>query len=305
MRIRKPSLDVNASLIGNFARSHLAAGGKGRVMGCTSRGIFCLTASARIGFVTTENLPGPLILIVDSLPEMDKSSWTGIEFKQTAGSLAFPRLNLKINHAQAQQWQPPPKPSAAATDAQRRERVKSLAAAILASYRESIFLPLIKWLLNPGYSAQTAFISTFEITQLRQSLREAVHLNDPRRAAIILNRFLGLGLGLTPSGDDFIAGFLFTLARWQPVVCPHFNLELFGFLLLAAAGRRTSYLSASLIECAALGWADASLLAVLDRLFGSRFDPQAAAESLLAYGSSSGLDAFAGMALALQMNNYE
>jgi hypothetical protein len=68
--------------------------------------------------------------------------------------------------------------------------------------------------------------------------------------------------------------------------------------LFSQAQKKTSPQKITFIECATHGWADANMLAVLDCLITGEGSVENTVEKILTYGSSSGVDAFAGMALA-------
>ena len=68
--------------------------------------------------------------------------------------------------------------------------------------------------------------------------------------------------------------------------------------LVAAAYERTTRLSANLIECAALGESDERLLNVVDCILTGSPPVAECLPELLTWGSSSGVDALAGMAVA-------
>jgi len=61
---------------------------------------------------------------------------------------------------------------------------------------------------------------------------------------------------------------------------------------------QTTYLSSNLIECAILGQADQRLINASDGMMTAEKCDLAWLDGLLTWGSSSGLDAFAGMILA-------
>lgn len=295
-----PLIILQANSIGCFARARLLQGGKGSVLGCTSSGVFCLTASQRILFLTAENKPGPLNINLDSLPNISSSCWMGTAMEQSSQSLVFPAMGLQADLADAEVWQPPPLPPVKTTSKERRKLIHAIACELLRAKRETILLPILKWLVNPPLQIITPFTSRFDWLVKREELAHAFRSNEPLRVALALQPIFGMGTGLTPSGDDFIWGFLLALSRWQSLLCPRFDLGKLGKLLVASARRSTTLLSASLVECAALGWADAGILSVLDALFTGQRSFHQMAETLLAYGSASGMDAFAGMAAALQ-----
>ncbi|HET6563257.1 MAG TPA: DUF2877 domain-containing protein [Marmoricola sp.] len=66
--------------------------------------------------------------------------------------------------------------------------------------------------------------------------------------AAVVERLLGLGPGLTPVGDDVLAGWLATA-----VACRHPHLPRLRSTVALAASERTSVLSATLLACAARG----------------------------------------------------
>lgn len=108
-------------------------------------------------------------------------------------------------------------------------------------------------------------------------------------AAIEIEELLGRGPGLTPSGDDVLAGHL--------LGCRAFGIaaEPLRRAVLALAPARTTALSADLLGLAAEGWCIPQAAAVIVALGGRRPDP-AAFRSLMSVGSSSGAAVAAGIA---------
>lgn len=105
---------------------------------------------------------------------------------------------------------------------------------------------------------------------------------------------LGLGPGLTPAGDDLLAGLLVGLARRPDLRDP----------LAAAVARvapgRTTWLSAELLRLAADGLAAPAVVAVADALAGHGPDDALAdaVPALLAVGHTSGAALARGLLLA-------
>ncbi len=112
----------------------------------------------------------------------------------------------------------------------------------------------------------------------------ALATGDLRAAA---ERLLGLGPGLTPSGDDVLAGFLVTRR----------SLGVPAGDVTALAARRTSAISADLLRHAAAGRCIPQLADVVTALGSPGRAPQLGA--LLAVGHHSGGDLARGVALAL------
>lgn len=108
---------------------------------------------------------------------------------------------------------------------------------------------------------------------------------------------LGLGPGLTPSGDDVLCG---TLIALHTCGCRHAADEL-GAAVLAAAPEATTRFSRAALAAAAVGEAVAPLHSVIDALVsgeGRGLAPRV--ESLGRLGHSSGWDALAGAMLAIE-----
>jgi len=104
-------------------------------------------------------------------------------------------------------------------------------------------------------------------------------------------RLLGRGPGLTPSGDDVLAGYLVGAAAYG------LPADELAALVHSQAHRRTTTLSAALLRHAALGEAIPQVAGLLDALGGGRRLDRALAE-LLAVGHTSGAALAAGVLAA-------
>ena len=136
---------------------------------------------------------------------------------------------------------------------------------------------------------------------------DAVHLALQRHDLSMLGqtavRLLGLGHGLTPSGDDFVGGIMFTLhhlGRLSPAPTWLADLPELAGQLRVAAQTATNVISAALLDDLLNG----SSYRVLHELLAA-FDSQnelrieSATAELLRLGASSGADLLAGVLLAL------
>jgi hypothetical protein len=74
---------------------------------------------------------------------------------------------------------------------------------------------------------------------------------DGLRAGI--RRLCGLGEGLTPQGDDWLAGWLLALRLADPPDADGWGVEALGGIVLDAAVTRTTLLSRAFLACAAAG----------------------------------------------------
>lgn len=131
-------------------------------------------------------------------------------------------------------------------------------------------------------------------------LARAVHADDPDAAHRAAYPLLGLGPGLTPSGDDFVGAVLCArlfaaraeggLEAWQAAACR----------LVAAAPARTNEVSAALFGDLVAGETYGPLAALLRGLAaGDLAGALRAARALAVIGHSSGWDMLAGCVLGL------
>ena len=117
----------------------------------------------------------------------------------------------------------------------------------------------------------------------------------PDRLRRCCDDLLGLGLGLTPSGDDILIGAMLAL-QW---LSPELGRTLSG-LVASGCQTRTSAISAAHLRAASRGQAIAPLHAVLVALSkGDRAALGAAREALLDHGAHSGADALSGLNCAI------
>ena len=137
--------------------------------------------------------------------------------------------------------------------------------------------------------------ATARFDALRSAL-ESNHLRDFENAAL---RVLGLGEGLTPSGDDFLGGICFAL-EYAPRKAWRAQLPSVLAAIRAAAITATNAISAALLDDLIAGSSYRALHELLAALQANA--PQAiepAARSLLRVGASSGADILAGVLTAL------
>jgi hypothetical protein len=129
-----------------------------------------------------------------------------------------------------------------------------------------------------------------------EELRTALVSGHSSRALSAADSLLGLGPGLTPSGDDLLAGLLATCSWLQDDPCA----AALGRQVVSRAALRTTALSAALLRCAAEGAAAGPVVDLVDAVAGRRpLGP--ALRGLLAVGSTSGHDTARGVQLAAEV----
>jgi hypothetical protein len=103
-----------------------------------------------------------------------------------------------------------------------------------------------------------------------------------------VTRLAGLGIGLTPSGDDFLAGFM--LWAWLAHPTPRSLCR----EIAKAAAPQTNLLSAAFLGATARGECSAAWHHLLSALHGDPDQLANAVEDVLSHGQTSGADALAG-----------
>ena len=299
--MKEDSVDPGTALsIGYLAFQAINEEKTARVIGSTSRGIFLLTPKKRVIFISNQPFRSPLTIAFQEPLIQNNLVEPGMPVDFTQGRIEIPEAKLFLDVKNHEPWKPPI-PSGL-TDQSRnfRFRLQELISYLLAA-REPLGF---SYLLSPLLNFQSADILTSEQSETYSRVRhleKTLTENDPVETMVILKSFLGLGRGLTPSGDDFIMGFLLALNRW-PAVChtPAFLPQL-NQLVIQSAYLSTTAISANLIECATLGHSDERLMTAIDGLITGTLSTQACASNLIGLGSSSGIDALSGTLVAFDL----
>ena len=189
-----------------------------------------------------------------------------------------------------QPWQPPAKIYSAA--------LLQAGARLCEQQMERASEPkgLLAWLTNrellfPLNHAKARFDAVRDALQAKQ-------IKAFEQAAL---RVLGLGNGLTPSGDDFVGGIFFALTH-RPYPKWLSSMPALQASIHKACEASTNPISAALLTNNMAGKSFGELHDMLDALESndSRFI-ESAVDALLGVGSSSGADLLAGLLLALTM----
>jgi len=130
-------------------------------------------------------------------------------------------------------------------------------------------------------------------------IQQAIRASEMDKLASLLMSVLGKGQGLTPAWDDFIVGLTLCLNRYQDSRLNKDDLEVFNRKIVEAAYKKTTTLSANLIESASLGLADERLIDMLDLMVSGIARNEHVIDRLLTWGHSSGVEAFYGMVFGI------
>lgn len=242
------------------------------MLGATSQGLFLLTASQWVLFLTGDRNHGPLILNLDAMPGSLREA-AGDPISIHPDGIWFTKSRLLIPTWEANIWDPPP------------AKQKIPAPSVILARLEEV-------------SQKIQVANDFPGLGTLRDLTLALQAKAPEQVADLLCCLLGYGNGLTPAGDDLALGLLLALNRWGHTFAAGLSLQTLNARLIHEARRRTTTLSANLIECAACGLADERLLSGLDGLLAGILDATTCAACFNSWGNSSGRSAFIGIKLA-------
>lgn len=139
------------------------------------------------------------------------------------------------------------------------------------------------------------------ISSFRESLHETLSLADLDRAVRIeifsrqLSQFIGLGEGLTPSGDDFLVGLLWALWVGEADRLPGFDTFLYA---VQSTLHKTNDISAQMLRFAIRKRFTEPLIS-LARVSGPT-DCAEAFKRIAAFGHTSGFDTLCGLLVGLK-----
>lgn len=275
---------LQLSSIGIVAREILQAehnGVSARVMGKTSRGLFLHLPGEQVIFLSYEKYRGPLTLNLVENAGQQHGFQYGDPVILDVNRIEFPVSRLVVITGEA----------------------------------ELYTCPLPGLPPRESYHNHSSLLGRNIPVNLRSARRWIEQVAAGWRAgdeAVVitgLSNIMGLGIGLTPSGDDVVSGFLLAANRWGPILWSRGRYEArfrsikaISETLVNQARSATGMLSAALIACSQRGLADERLMRVLDGIVTGDPGVEQCINALTAYGGSSGWDTLLGMSLALQVD---
>jgi len=289
----------HALCVGNCIAQQLAGDQNLKLIGQTSRGCFLQTAVPSVWtvFLSEETPRGPLTINLPPgvITPIRMAGAQTISLRH--GILHFSNMvQLSLQNTPHWQTTTPLNPVQPLTTRQAKitEAIHIIQQRKPENYLSGILPDLLPILATSSLPSLTGG----RFTDKLYGLIAGLHASDTSSLVSLLATFLGQGRGLTPSGDDFLLGFFLTLQRWRAHLSLADSVLPLGRTIAELAKHQTTYLSANLIECAIFGEADQRLINALDGLMTAETWDLDWLDDLLNWGSSSGLDAFAGMILA-------
>jgi hypothetical protein len=208
---------------------------------------------------------------------------------------------MVLDLSSSQRWTPPPMgPRAGAGEV--RRRVRALGTALAPTAPGDGLAPMtllaegLVWdrTVEPGPATP---VTAAALPRVRSLVRGLLWLDTPLVHASVAG-LIGLGPGLTPSGDDFLAGLLVAMTSGEAAAA-----LVLGDSAAALAPDGTTALSATLLAHAAEGAGPEAAHLFLSAILGARGrpDPEGAARSVAGGGHTSGWDTLAGLLLGIHL----
>lgn len=249
----------------------------------------CMPNSVRLSSIASERLAGSL--------------HAGMEVLIGNASLRIPARDFSLHLPQTPPWEPRPGITAYRWSRETVTRHVRLLAHYLADQpQQGGLAPLIRPLLL-GQPAPETPLSRMALPALRM-LARASWRQDSAGVAEATGRLAGLGPGLTPSGDDALAGFAAVMVLLSPQLSAGIiSRDVIAATIAKVARPRTTALSAVLLAHAARGEIAEHMGKLLLTLALPAEASRAvlhAAERVLSLGAYSGSDTLLGTLLALR-----
>jgi hypothetical protein len=293
--------------LGAKARRVLASG-SGRILAASTNAIYLLSNGGQMTWLTTEHAPMHRrgLRVAGCLPQTAVGSAYA-----ASGARLWGEAGLALDWAGAATWHPPdPCRKNRATLADLGHHLSTLASVIdaLPTPRGfGVLLPSILGSVLEGSERRRSLADSPAVEVALPPIRRIARACWGRDFSGALGRaeaLIGLGEGLTPSGDDFVGGLLFGLVTIQAVHAPFRDFSLSKVRrFLRRAHERTNLLSLTFLRDHAAGQGSE----VLHRLAGSLIAGQSSetvgrlGRELVAIGHSTGWDLLTGLWTALLM----
>lgn len=291
--MKKKPIYVEATSYGEVVHQAFSARQNAVIFSRTSKGLFIKGESRWMVFLSKEPHRSPLTINLPLHSEIHNKCNRHDRVLIELNRLFFPQLNIGVSIIDPKKMWINPKKHAFPADGHfllLLSNLKVIAEQLGKNQSRNTYIGLLQNLIEDKNTADL-YASQRKILEDIRSLIASLREDD--KPLIRLSKFLGKGSGLTPSGDDFIIGFLLILNRYGKDLVN--SLDALNHGMVKTAYQKTNTLSANLIECAASGKADERLVSLCDLLMNKTILEKKDFDELSTYGSSSGFDSFIGM----------
>lgn len=301
---------INAVSIGRPATMVLKNGSRGW---CVVHSVFNRSINLKIAgeFITIGSLDllnQPYgLLCGDDLVSQTKRIKPNERIQYFDSQIWFPKANVQIQYANASVWNPelriPIRGSWCKGIVERLDQVKRIAIReVPKSYGLGVLLLHSERILAKdtlGFAEIQGYQNI--AANVLHSLVQSIHAKDMKRVAEFGKELLGLGPGLTPSGDDVLGGLLTTLIVTVPDEEMRTCLIEVTRQIAQIAKYKTTEVSVRFLHQAGQGFVTERLQNVLKSIVLEEYSPNLEKDirKILAFGATSGGEILLGSILGL------
>lgn len=269
---------LNANTIGYLAHEILHTEQNSKVCGITSKGIFAVTENRSILFISNESYKGPFTINLNEKIPVLYQIPLNTDLLLSPHRISFSKSGLEIIiDPRLSVWNP------------------------VIQIRSDIDLQALKDRSVQIHKRLSSLDQNYKEHSLNDNQsRSAFSAVDQKAVLQHLVNMLGRGRGLTPSGDDFICGFLLAAHAWNEILYPGSHIENLSQNIVELAREKTTTLSANLISSATAGSTDERIINCVNWFNIGHCTAEFIIKELQSYGSSSGLDTLAGILTFIQ-----
>lgn len=299
---KAPWLVIPATVVGECACELANRKYHGKIIGVTSRGIFIKFENKNLIFLSFEKFTGPLTInlnqkLVDSIQYLKEGQ--SVQFTEHLLNIPEAKIQIDMCSSSNRTNAINKNPIGSAPD-----YIKNLTLLIDTAMKGFDKSKLIKYLPQLLHSVRYKSLANVKGNQNNEidRLRYAYRTGSIRDLFNSFSKLIGRGQGLTPSGDDLILGITLLINRWKDKLILPFDINDFNRKVISLAFNETTLLSANLIKCAGEGRGDERMESLADSIFAEDLPQLELVRTWLSWGSTSGVDAFVGMAIAVVEN---
>jgi hypothetical protein len=267
-----------------------------------------------ISVVSSEGVNGPNTVVTDLPHDFDFSTMglkSGMPMRLGKGGGDLGGGTVSISVSAAQKWWPRLADGAEHLDKTRLKRNLSYLVKTLPKREPSEGIGNLFCVADKMVSGHWSAVRRLKLNKLTRqalpgmrALLEGMLGRDENLLKRGLRGLLGLGPGLTPSGDDLLMGFIGTLSLISRRVGGPEVTDLLEVIKrqLMENKDRTTFVSGSLLSYACAGRIFSTALSVVRALiYGKPSEARSAAENLMRLGAGSGREVLLGIVLAISL----
>ena len=283
-------------LVGEFAKEFLVSSVEAKVIGVFRRSLYVENTFGRVVCIGERGIgPGPLNAVCEFCNDED---FTEIVSARSSARVQNSSIHLGsrviIDTSRSEEWSPDPLPIGWDLE-YFLGNLPVLVQWIAETGPREGLAPLIAQVVSgEEISNKDAFgtMSWNGISNFRHWLSLSLNQEENLDFPVMAHRLVGLGPGLTPSGDDFWCGVMIALHALG-----HFEIsEKISGVILNQAENRTNKISRAHLECAARGQGAKALHETISAMgMAEKARLSSALRALDKLGHTSGWDSLAGV----------